>query len=228
MIELDLPDGQFDAVVCVSPCSSQRTCRVSCARLWRMTRPGGRLAVTTWGPRFLEPANTLFWRAVAAECPDLTEPFRPWSESQEPDSLKALFDEAGLSAPQVKAVDDQQRLESAEDWWTIVLGSGLRGTVEQIGPEAAARVRQATLRNLAADGVTSVECSTLHALRRSPAVAAALTQEDRPDEDGDANMDSHDARVRTWRMLFVRRTARDACRSCREGPRGGRPARRSG
>ena len=32
--------------------------------LWHVVRPGGRLAITTWGPRFLEPASTAFWNAV--------------------------------------------------------------------------------------------------------------------------------------------------------------------
>ncbi len=46
--------------------------------LWRMLRPGGRLALTTWGPDLFEPANSAFWEAIHAERPDLMKGFNPW------------------------------------------------------------------------------------------------------------------------------------------------------
>ena len=164
MTELGMPDEQFDAVVCVFALFFAENMPGLLRELWRMVRPGGRLAVTTWGPRFLGPANGIFWHSVAEEFPDLREPFRPWEQIEDPDSLKTLFEEAGLPAPRLKAVEDRQPLESVEDWWKIVLGSGLRGTIEQIGPDAAARVRHANLRGLAQDCVTAVECNTVHAI----------------------------------------------------------------
>ena len=32
--------------------------------IWRLVRPGGVVAVTTWGPGLFEPANSHFWRCV--------------------------------------------------------------------------------------------------------------------------------------------------------------------
>jgi hypothetical protein len=43
--------------------------------LLRMVRPGGRLAITTWGPDLFEPANSAFWEAIREERPDLLKGF---------------------------------------------------------------------------------------------------------------------------------------------------------
>src|SRR5215468_7705715 len=39
--------------------------------LWSAVRPGGRLAITTWGPRWFEPGTTAFWNAVREARPEL-------------------------------------------------------------------------------------------------------------------------------------------------------------
>ena len=41
--------------------------------LWKLLRPGGRLAITTWGPRFFEPVNTAFWEAMRTSGPTFTK-----------------------------------------------------------------------------------------------------------------------------------------------------------
>ena len=180
MAALDFPDGRFDAVVSVFSVFFVEDMAGLVRELWRMVRPGGRLAITTWGPRFLEPANSVWWRTVMEECPGLREPFRPWERIQAPHSLASLFEDAGVTTPEIRAVDERQPLDAVEDWWTIVLGSGLRGTVEEIGPDAAARSKRTVLRRLAADGVTSVECNTLHAV----STKAVPSDPASPEEDG--------------------------------------------
>ena len=47
---LDHPDDAFDAVVIVFGVFFFPDMRAVTARLWRWVRPGGQLAVTTWGP----------------------------------------------------------------------------------------------------------------------------------------------------------------------------------
>jgi ubiquinone/menaquinone biosynthesis C-methylase UbiE len=46
-----LPCGSFDAVVCVFGVFFVRDMTAFAAEMWRLVRPGGVLAVTTWGPR---------------------------------------------------------------------------------------------------------------------------------------------------------------------------------
>lgn len=50
------PDGRFDAVVSVNSIFFVPDMEGLVRELWRMVRPGGKLAVTTWGPRIFEPA----------------------------------------------------------------------------------------------------------------------------------------------------------------------------
>ncbi len=71
---LDLPDAGFDVVVCVLGLYYAQDPVRALAELWRVLRPGGTLAVTVWGERSLEPAQTQFLRAVADEQPDAREP----------------------------------------------------------------------------------------------------------------------------------------------------------
>ncbi|MGH7178039.1 MAG: class I SAM-dependent methyltransferase, partial [Tepidisphaeraceae bacterium] len=53
-----LPDESFDAVVCVFGIFFAADMPKAVAELWRLVRPRGKLAVTTWGPRLFEPANS--------------------------------------------------------------------------------------------------------------------------------------------------------------------------
>ena len=52
-----LPDGCFDAVVCVFGVFFAPDMAAFVAEMWRLVRPGGLLAVTTWGPGWCEPAR---------------------------------------------------------------------------------------------------------------------------------------------------------------------------
>src|SRR5271165_5101267 len=53
-----LPDGCFDAVVCVFGVFFAPDMPAFAAEMWRLVRPGGVLAITTWGPGLFEPANS--------------------------------------------------------------------------------------------------------------------------------------------------------------------------
>ena len=67
-----LPDGGFDAVVCVFGVFFAPDMAAFTAGMWRLVRPGGVLAITTWGPRLFEPANTHFWDCVREVEPALS------------------------------------------------------------------------------------------------------------------------------------------------------------
>src|ERR1044071_4121059 len=91
--------------------------------LWHAVRPGGKLAVTTWGPRFFEPATTGFWNAVREVRPDLYKGFNPWDRISDPESLPALLREGGIERPGVVAEPGTHSIPSADAWWSAVLGS---------------------------------------------------------------------------------------------------------
>jgi len=163
---LDHRTGSFDAVVCAFGIFFVPDMAGAVARLMRLVRPGGALAVTTWGPRQFEPANGAFWEAVRGEAPALHQTSKPWERITEPDSLRALFSGARGGKVVVQAEETMHPLAAADDWWTIVLGSGYRGTVEQLDPEARERVRRRMLEWIERHGVTAVETNVLYAVAR--------------------------------------------------------------
>jgi SAM-dependent methyltransferase len=160
----------FDAAICVFGIFFLPDMPQGIRRLWQMVRPGGRLAITTWGPRLFEPGNTAFWNSVKRERPDLYKGFNPWDRITDPAALAAMLLDAGIrtSDVDVEAEPSVQPLQSADDFWTIVLGSGYRATVEQLEPGQRERVRTATIKELADHEVRSVETNVVFALARKP------------------------------------------------------------
>jgi ubiquinone/menaquinone biosynthesis C-methylase UbiE len=166
LLQLAMPDHQFDAVVCVFGIFFVPDMSLALRLLWDRVRPGGKLAVTTWGPRFFEPATSAFWDSIRSERPDLYKGFNPWDRICDPDSLSALFAQAGIANPDVVAEAGWHSIASPEAWWAAVLGSGYRGTVEQLDVAARDRVRVANLEYIRNSGIKSVEANVVYALAR--------------------------------------------------------------
>jgi ubiquinone/menaquinone biosynthesis C-methylase UbiE len=162
--QLALPPGSFDAVICVFGLFFAPDMTAALRRMWGWVRPGGSLAVTTWGPRLFHPADALFWEAVRAERPDLYRGFNPWDRIAEPEALSGLFAESGIPEVSAEAEEGTHPIPEPADWWTVVMGSGYRGTVEALDPECRARVREQTLRALAATGAREIETNVIYAI----------------------------------------------------------------
>src|SRR5262249_30551537 len=81
------PSESFDAVVCVFGIFFVPDMQSAVRELWRCVRVGARLAVTTWGPNFCEPANSAFWRSIQEVRPDLHKSFNPWDRINDQASL---------------------------------------------------------------------------------------------------------------------------------------------
>src|SRR3954462_3512306 len=157
MTVLGYPDASFDAVVSVFSIFFVSDMVSQVRELWRVLRPGGKLAITTWGPRMFEPGSQAFWLAVKESRPDLVATVSPWERITRPDALRQLLSESGIESAEVTPEDGQQPLQCAEDWWTVVLGSGYRWTVEQMSEGERERVRAANVKTLWDSGTTSVE-----------------------------------------------------------------------
>lgn len=100
------------------------------------------------------------------ERPDLYKTFNPWDRINDPAALAAMLLEGGVRTDEVVAEAGAQALNSPEDLWTIALGSGYRGTIEQLNPEARERVRKATVDYMSRREVRSVETNAVYALAR--------------------------------------------------------------
>ncbi len=164
-IEALVPSAEtFDAVICVFGIFFLPDMPAGIRCLWRLVRPHGQMAITTWGPRVLEPGNSAFWDAVRTERPDLYKTFNPWDRINDPAALASMLLEGGVQVDEVVAEAHVQPLNSPEDFWTIALGSGYRGTIEQLDQEARERVRHATLDYISRRDVRSVETNAVYAL----------------------------------------------------------------
>ena len=163
METLGYPDASFDAVVCVFAIFFVPDMVKQVKELWRMVRPGGQLAITTWGPRMFEPGSAAWWAAVKQVRPDLVAAFNPWERIVTPQSVGRLLADSGIREADIVAESGRQVLQSADDWWTVVQGSGYRWTLEQMDDETIARVRDMNLEALRSNDTKSIETNVIYA-----------------------------------------------------------------
>jgi ubiquinone/menaquinone biosynthesis C-methylase UbiE len=164
MTSLGYADGRFDAVVSVFSIFFVPDMKGLVRELWRMVRPDGKLAVVTWGPRIFEPAYSRWLAAIKRERPDLHSAFNPWDRITDVESVRRLLRDGGVSNTEVVAEDGFQTLRSAEDWWIIALGSGLRWVIDQMGPQVAARVKVDNVDWLRENKIDRLETNAIYAI----------------------------------------------------------------
>ena len=141
MLALGYPEASFGSVICVFGIFFVPDMVAATKELWRMLRPQGRLAITTWGKDLFEPANTAFWEAIREERPDLLNGFNPWERISTPAGLREMLAEAGITNVEIFAESGSHPLSAPNDWWLLAMGSGYRGTLAQLDPDELARVR---------------------------------------------------------------------------------------
>ena len=167
-----LDDESFDAVVCVFGVFFAADMPAFVAEMWRLVRPGGTLAITTWGPEWCEPASGVFWEAVRQLEPQLFRAFNPWDQITTESALADLLTRGGVGGAITEATTgERHHLERAGDFWDIVLGSGYRGTVADLDEHKRDLLRQCVTRELHARGVTALHNDVVfaRAVKEGPA-----------------------------------------------------------
>lgn len=164
MSQLHYHDKSFDAVVCVFGIFFMPDMESQVAELWRMVKPGGKLAITTWGEDFFEPAYGNWKKIVKSIRPDLYSAFVPWDRISQTESLRKLMQDGGASNIKVVPEVGEQALSCLEDWWTIALGSGLRWTIDQLDKDQIRRVKETNLSWIEQNNVTAVGTSVIYAV----------------------------------------------------------------
>jgi ubiquinone/menaquinone biosynthesis C-methylase UbiE len=163
---LALSSESFDAIVCVFGIFFLPDMEAAVAELWRMLRPGGKLAITSWGTRVFEPANQTFWNAIKVERPELYKQFTPWYRIGDRASLKALLESSGATNVEVFAETDSHSLATPADWWTMVMGGGTRGTIDRLDAAEKERVRSINLEFLHTNHIQSLNSDVLYAIAK--------------------------------------------------------------
>jgi hypothetical protein len=134
--------------------------------LWRLVRPAGFLAIPIWGAKMFEPADDKFWEAVRQADPELLKSIKPWNKIVEPDPLRALLVECGVTDPVVVAEPGTYPLNTPEDCWMIILGSGYRSTVDALSPADRERVRVATVEAVKREKIRGIGSDVVYAIAR--------------------------------------------------------------
>ena len=168
LLSLKFPAEIFDAVICVFGIFFVPDMVMAVSELWRRVKPGGRLAVTTWGPNLFAPGSSAFWRSIMAVRPDLYKGFNPWDRIDNPESLKRIFDKAGVTSAKIVTENRLHAIKSGDDWWAIVLGSGYRGTIEQLNQADREKVKQTNLAFIGDEKISAIETNVLYALATKP------------------------------------------------------------
>ena len=78
--------------------------------------------------------------------------------------LRALLNAAGLQQVEVHAESDSQLLDTPEDWWPTVMGSGYRGTLEQLSDAQREHVKNENLAFIRKENICAVEANVLYAI----------------------------------------------------------------
>jgi len=164
MTQIELDEASFDAVIIVFGIFFVPDMETQVRALLRLVRPGGVLAVTTWGPRFFEPLYARWRESLRTHRPDLVSDFNPWDRIRTAEAVRALLQVDGATDVEVSVEESLQPLEHAEDWWTIVLGSGLRWSVDQMTAETASAVRNENIAR--ARGVAAIETNAIYGVTR--------------------------------------------------------------
>jgi SAM-dependent methyltransferase len=121
--QLELPDDEFDAVLCrfgymlmADPVQGLRESA-------RVLHPGGKLALAVWGTA---EQNPWLWLVIEALIDRLNaprpEPGTPGPFSLgEPERLRAVCEEAGLSDIELEEISTEQTYDSLDAWWEELL-----------------------------------------------------------------------------------------------------------
>jgi SAM-dependent methyltransferase len=165
MAALDESDGSYDAVLCIFGLYFATDLPAALAELWRVVRPGGKIAITSWGRRVLEPAYSMYANAVFAQRPDFRPLSSPLDSTNTHAALLRVFADAGLPTP-VITQEVLRRPMRAGDFWTVILGSGHRLLIDAMTPDDAQRVHAAFDLRMAEEDVREVACDVLYACAR--------------------------------------------------------------
>jgi ubiquinone/menaquinone biosynthesis C-methylase UbiE len=145
--QLDFPDESFDYVLCGFALFFFPHLSRALAEFRRVLKPGGRIAVSTWG------ADDDRWQWYG----ELLRAYRPANVPQPPQELNRFNNAPNLETVMREAnFDSVQVIEEApeffykdeEEWWAVQWATGSRYMLEMLSPEALAQFKAAAFEKM--------------------------------------------------------------------------------
>jgi hypothetical protein len=162
MLALGLRPASFDAVICVFGIFFAPDMRTAVREFWGLVRPRRSTGDHHVGPALLRARqHGLLGGCAHREAgplqglQSLGSHFGTWR-----------FAQILVSAADVVAEEGLHMLRSAEDWWPIVLGTGYRGTIEQLDTDARESVRRECLDFIRRRQVAAVEANVVYGVAK--------------------------------------------------------------
>jgi SAM-dependent methyltransferase len=117
--QIDQPDDSYDVVLCREGLMFALDPAQGAREIYRVVRPGGRVALAVWGPRDRNPWLGAVLDSVSAQIgsplppPGVPGPFA----LADSDKLAGLLSHAGLADVTLSEVSVPLRIPSFEEWW---------------------------------------------------------------------------------------------------------------
>jgi SAM-dependent methyltransferase len=175
-LELGVPDRSFDAATCRFGLMFTPDPARALAAVRRALKPGGRAAVSTWGPpdrvRFLALTREIVGRHVALPLPDPTAP--GLSALPTPEALRRVFAAAGFVDTKVIDVTVPFEAASPAAFWDAQEGGcgPILGVLATLPEATRQAIREDAIRTVDAmfpDGAVRLESEALVAAGVNPA-----------------------------------------------------------
>lgn len=133
---LDFSDAAFDAVLCGLAIFFFPQVERALIEFHRTLRPGGRIAVTTWGDQFdkrWDWFNTLVAKYLPPPPQEAAKPASPEGPNfGTPDGMEKLIGAAGFTEIQVVSEMADFTFATKEEWWESLWSHGSRAALERI------------------------------------------------------------------------------------------------
>jgi SAM-dependent methyltransferase len=142
---IEQPDASYDVVLCREGLMFATDHAAAAREIVRVLRPGGRAAITVWGPRERNPWLGLVFEAVSEQMgapvppPGVPTPFSLGDVA----GLDALLNGSGLSDVRVTELPTPLRAGGFEEWWarTSALAGPLAKILAALPDEAKSELR---------------------------------------------------------------------------------------
>ncbi len=142
---IDEDDASFDVVLCREGLMLVPDPALGAAEIRRVLRPGGRVALSVWGPRERNPWLGVVFDVVGAQLgvpvppPGVPHPF----SLGDAERLAGVLRGAGMTGVEVSELQMPYRADSADEWWerTVALAGPLAQRLAGLPPGTARELR---------------------------------------------------------------------------------------